>query len=80
MSNQAGFRKGHSTIYQILCITTLNRFMFVKKWRKGLWHELLQEDISVKLVKIVKNVYDTIKSRVFCNELMSDSFPSLMGV
>ena len=53
---------------------------FDSLWRAGLWHKLKQTGFDGKLMQIVKNMYQNIKSRVKANGQQSPIFSSEIGV
>ena len=53
---------------------------FDRVWREGLWFKLVQEEISRKMVKLIRNMYSKIKSTVFLNGTHSPPFASHAGV
>ena len=53
---------------------------FDKINRIALWHKLIQSNISGKLFNVIKSMYANIKSRVSNDGMMSDFFPSEVGV
>jgi hypothetical protein len=54
--------------------------LFDTVWRKGLWHELLGNEINGKMYKVIFNMHSGIKSRVLYNGEMSEYFPCNIGV
>ena len=53
---------------------------FDSVWRSGLWSKLLKEGINGKILRVIVNMYDKIKSCVFLNGKQSDYFPCFKGV
>ena len=53
---------------------------FDSVWRKGLWSKLLQEGINGKVLRVIVNMYNNIKSCVFLNSQKSELFTSCQGV
>ena len=53
---------------------------FDKVWRLGLWRKLLNDHISGKCLKVIVNMYNGCKSRVYSNNRLSDFFPCQNGV
>ena len=53
---------------------------FDKVWRNGLWEKLLKTKINGKCLRIIKNMYNNIKSRVSTREGASAFFPCETGV
>ena len=53
---------------------------FDSVWRKGLWSKLLREGINGKVLRVIINMYNNIKSCVFLNGQKSDLFTSCQGV
>ena len=49
-------------------------------WRSGLWYKLLKSKINGKIVKVIKEMYNDIKSCVFMNGMKSEYFASNIGV
>ena len=49
-------------------------------WRVCLWRKLLSQDINGKILRVIKNMYDDIKSCVSINNKTSSFFTSSMGV
>ncbi|MEW8547673.1 MAG: reverse transcriptase family protein, partial [Candidatus Thiodiazotropha sp.] len=94
---QSGFRKGYSTIDNMIVLHLLIEYLKSKKqklfcgfidfakafdnvWRIGLWRKLLDAGISGKCFKVIKNLYNGIKSCVFVNGECSGFFPCEVGV
>ena len=49
-------------------------------WRSALWFKLTKSGISSKLVNIIKQLYENVKSKVFAHGKFSATFPSFAGV
>ena len=49
-------------------------------WRVGLWHKLVQSNISGRVLRVLKNLYSGIKSCVLLNGSRSDFFSCMTGV
>ena len=49
-------------------------------WRTALWHKLSKSGISLKVVEAIKKIYQGIKSKVFVDGKISESFISFAGV
>ena len=48
--------------------------------RSALWHKLQKEHIDGKVLHVIRNMYNQVKSCVFMNDNMSDYFGSSRGV
>ena len=53
---------------------------FDKVWRDGLWEKLILHNIKGKCLRIIKKIYDNIKSCVLLNGSKTDFFISHIGV
>ena len=53
---------------------------FDNVWRNGLWSKLINNEINGKCLILIQNMYNSIKSRVSTNEVMSAFFPCCKGV
>ena len=49
-------------------------------WRDRLWYKIARLKINGKCLKLIKNMYDNIKSCIMVNSQKSDFFPSNIGV
>ena len=49
-------------------------------WRVGLWQKLVKNDISGKILKVIYNMYNCIKSCVKQNDQISGFFSCDVGV
>lgn len=87
--NQAGFRKGYSTLDHIFSLNALvELFKSQKKkvycafidfsrafdsvWRIGLWKKLLESSVNGKMLRLIHNMYEGIKS---CISIQGDNSP-----
>ena len=52
---------------------------FDNVWRDGLWYKLLMCNIKGKMYNVILNLYNNIKSRIVCNDSVSNVFPCLNG-
>ena len=94
--NQSGLRANYSTVDNLFVLHSLMELSFLKKkkmccafidfkaafdkvWR-GLWRKLLNDHISGKCLKVIVNMYNGCKSRVYSNNILSDFFPCQNGV
>jgi hypothetical protein len=48
--------------------------------RDNLWYKMIQLGLRGNILDIVKSIYESVKSRVKCNNELSDEFPCLLGV
>ena len=48
--------------------------------RSALWYKLKKENIDGKILRVIKNMYEQVKSCVFMNDNTSDFFGSFRGV
>ena len=53
---------------------------FDRVYRNGIWFKLLQEGVSIKLLKMLQKIYDCVKLSIRVNSDYSDCFESLSGV
>ena len=53
---------------------------FDKIWRQGLWAKMMQYDINGKCNKIIKKLYENIKSKITTNKGSTAYFPCNTGV
>ena len=49
-------------------------------WREGLWKKLEAIGVNEKLVKVIKNTYANVRSRVIVNDKLSDWFDIGIGL
>ena len=90
---QAGFRKGYSTmdhVFNLKCLADLylHRSCAVINYRKSfdsvnrlaLWQKILQQNVNGKMLKIIYSMYDSAESCVRQNHQMSHYFYSNIGV
>ena len=93
--NQAGFRYStsdqifslHALIeilkarkMKLFCAFIDFRKAFDSVWRTGLWTQLLKSEIDGKLLRIIRNIYQGIKSCVSLNGQHSNFFYSSIGL
>ena len=48
--------------------------------RDGLWFKLVKEKVNGKILNVIKNMYDNIRSCVMLNQKISENFVCNMGV
>ena len=53
---------------------------FDKIWRQGLWSKMIQYDVNGKCYKVIKNMYENIKSKIITNKGSTAYFPCYTGV
>ena len=56
---------------KLFCTFVDFRKAFDTVWRLGLWTKLVKNDVQGKILRVIYNMYDNIKSRVKCNKEMS---------
>ncbi|MEE9190592.1 MAG: reverse transcriptase family protein [Candidatus Neomarinimicrobiota bacterium] len=49
-------------------------------WRKALWHKLIQQGVSGKILQVIHNIYQNAKSTIELNGENSDYFQSFQGI
>ena len=91
---QAGFRKGYSTIFNpkrlaelylhqskgLFCAFIEYKKAFDSVSRLALWHALLQLNINGKMLQTIYIMYDSAKSYVRQNHQLSNYFYSNVGI
>ena len=93
---QSDFRKGHNTtensfilhnLIELICKGKKKLFCafdlkraFDKVWRNGLWEKLANYDINGKRLRVIKKIYDNIKSCILVNGTKTDFFIRNIGV
>ena len=70
----------HSQKKKLFCAFIDFKQAFDTVWRSGLWSKLLKYNINGKCLKLIKNMYADIKSRIKTNEGATLFFPSTSGV
>ena len=53
---------------------------FDKIWRKALWHKLIQQGVTGKILQVIYNIYQNAKSTIELNGEYSDYFQSFRGI
>ena len=66
--------------YKLFCTFVDFRKAFDTVWRVGLWQKLLKSKISGKILKVIYNMYENIKSCVRVDDEISGFFVSEIGV
>ncbi len=64
----------------MFCLYIDYRKAFDLVWRDGLWYKLLKVGIDGKIMRVIKNMYNNIKSCVLYNQEYSDYCVSQSGV
>jgi hypothetical protein len=95
VDEQAGFRRGRSTVDQLYILTevikhrrpkpTYCAFIDVAKaydkvWRDGLWYKLWKAGIRGKLWRVLRNLYRKVESSVLLGDSRTDFFEIEVGV
>ena len=65
---------------KLFCLYIDYRKVFDLVWRDGLWYKLLNVGVDGMIMRVVKNMYNNIKSCVLCNQEYSNYFVSYSGV
>ncbi len=65
---------------ELFCLFIDYEKAFDKVWREGLWYKLVKENIKGKILNVIRNMYDNIKSCVMLNQDLSDTFVCNVGV
>jgi len=69
-----------STKRKLYCAFIDYQKAFDTIWRKALWHKLITIGINGKILKLVFNMYQNIKSSIFVNGEKSNVFNSFIGL
>ena len=95
--NQAGYRKGYSTIDQIFCLNSIIQKYLSKKggrlyaifvdFSKAfdrvphclLWERLINDGVHGRILIIIRNMYNTLRSCVKTREGLTGFFPCEIG-
>lgn len=65
---------------RLYCLYVDYRQAFDLVWKNGLWHKLLNVEINGKVIRVIQNMYNNIKSCFSVNQEISDYFVSYTGV
>ena len=65
---------------KLYCVFIDFRQAFDSVWRQGLWHKLISYNITGKCFRLIRSMYENIKSRVKCINGKSQFFPCTVGV
>ena len=65
---------------KLFCLFVDYKKAFDLVWREGLWYKMVKANINGKIMNVICNMYDNIKSCVMLNQNMSDTFMCIMGV
>ena len=65
---------------KLFCLFVDYKKAFDLVWRDGLWYKLVKEKVQGKILNVIRNMYDNIRSCVMLNQETSDTFVSNVGV
>ena len=65
---------------KLYCVFVDFKQAFDSVWRSGLWHKLIEYNINGKCFRLIRSMYENIKSRVKCTNGNSSFFPCTIGV
>ena len=65
---------------KLYCVFIDYRKAFDSVWRNGLWVKCLRAGINGKIIKVIRNMYNNIKSCVTCDGTLSEYFECNIGV
>ena len=66
--------------HKLYCAFVDFRKAFDQVYRNGIWHKLLLYGTSSKMIKMLRSIYDTVKSCVEVNDSYTQYFDSYTGV
>ena len=72
------FVKNHNR--KLYCAFVDYKKAFDTVWRSALWHKMIKSGITGKMLNVIVNMYNNIKSCVSCDGNLSDYFVSINGV
>lgn len=65
---------------KLYCVFIDYRKAFDSVWRNGLWVKCLRYGINGKIIQVIRNMYNNIKSCVTCDGTLSEYFECNVGV
>ena len=95
VEEQAGFRKGRSTVDQLFILAEMIRnrrprptyvcFIDIQKaydrvWREGLWDKLYDYGMTGKMWRVLRSIYDSVEGSVLVNDTQTRFFDIEMGL
>ena len=65
---------------KLFCLFIDYKKAFDMVWREGLWYKLVRDNVNGKILKVIRSMYDNVKSCVMVDQQMTDTFICNMGV
>lgn len=65
---------------KLFCLFVDYQKAFDTIWRDGLWYKLVKQNVNGKILRVIKNMYNDIKSCVMLKQQLSDTFICTKGV
>ncbi len=65
---------------KLFCLFVDYKKAFDMVWREGLWYKLVKEKVQGKILNVIRNMYNNIRSCVMLNQETSDTFVCNVGV
>ena len=65
---------------KLFCLFVDYKKAFDLVWRDGLWFKLVKEKVNGKILDVIRNMYDNIRSCAMLNQETSENFLCNMGV
>ena len=65
---------------KLFCLFVDYKKAFDIVWREGLWLKLVNNNVSGKILKVIRNMYSNVKSCVMAEQRISETFSCSMGV
>ncbi len=65
---------------RLFCLFVDYQKAFDLVWREGLWYKLVKQNVNGKILRVIKNMYNNIKSCVMVNQQLSETFICKKGV